>query len=120
MCSHGISLPAKPDEFCTKKIHIILPGKLKICSARKFQKYLTFLLLSKHPANQFDVLQERFCKFLPLSLIFRLPGKIRVCSTKKFLKIFPGILSNLSFLAAAEQILCRTPPLAASDDLDPF
>jgi len=90
MCSHGISLPAKPDEFCTKKIHIILPGKLKICSARKFQKYLTFLLLSKHPGNQFDVLQERFCKFLPLSLIFRLPGKIRVCSTKKFLKILPS------------------------------
>jgi len=47
MCSHGISLMANLICSAQKYFHIIFPGKLKMCSARKFQKYLTFFSSSQ-------------------------------------------------------------------------
>ena len=83
--------------FCKKVCEIFrviflisrLPGRILMYSARKF----CFL------AKLWCVLQEKFWK-KSLKWTKRPPSR---CSSNKF-----------SFLAAAEQIICSTPPLAAS------
>jgi len=56
----------------------------------------------------------KFLNILTPFLIFKLPGKL-LCVLQNYLA--PGNLTNLSFLAGAEQLNFRTPPLAASDFL---
>jgi len=134
MCSHHvISLLAKPDVFFTKKCSRYSSLKSKMCSARKFpKKYLTYYSSFQASAKCYV-----FCKnFEPSPLFLGFLAKIRMCSARKLLNILTsfifselpgktaklfyktiyllGIMSNLSSLATAKQIICRTPPLAAS------
>ena len=102
--------------FCKE---ILLPGKIVMCSSRKILKKPIKINNNKRPpkrcssnifsflAKLWCVLQEKFWKNHWNKQKDLLRGVLQT-------NLAPGNMSNFSFLAAAEQIICRTPPLAAS------
>jgi len=139
ICSHSVWLLGKSaDVFCIKKIVLVItPSNLrcKMCSTWKFWKNLTtdFLLLRLPGKKMICSARKKIWKSLTLSLFLGLPGKyfeywcvmqenlwifwhLSSFSSflSKFLCVLQNNLSNLSFLAGAEQLIRKTPPLAAS------
>ena len=105
-----------------------LPGYLGWCVVHKIFFHIIYKFCL---SGTWCILQENFWKFRPILLISGF--LVEMCSTPTISEkpietsritslrgVFPsylvsyGIISNSSFLAVVEQIIFRTPPLAAS------